>query len=83
LEGKFGGACKVETHLEVLLELSFSTKPPNFGVEAHMVALAGVALWANPNPTLKHEIYTNISHLDLRVLFIFQLHLNSHIPLYF
>jgi hypothetical protein len=63
--------------------VEFSTKPPNFGVEAHMVALAGVALWANPNPTLKHEIYTNISHLDLRVLFIFQLHLNSHIPLYF
>jgi hypothetical protein len=34
----------MEVHLEALLELSFGTKPPNFGVEAHMKALTGVAL---------------------------------------
>jgi hypothetical protein len=34
----------METYLEVLLEFVFSTKPPNFGVESHMEALAGVAL---------------------------------------
>jgi hypothetical protein len=44
LEGKFGGACKMEAYLEALLELSFCTKSPNFGVEAHIEALAGVAL---------------------------------------
>jgi hypothetical protein len=34
----------MEDHLEVLLELDFCTKPPNFGVEAHMEASTGVAL---------------------------------------
>jgi hypothetical protein len=39
LEGKFGRACKIEVHLE-----AFFTKPPNFGVDAYIEALAGVAL---------------------------------------
>jgi hypothetical protein len=30
--------------LEALLEFIFCIKPPNFGVETHMEALAGVAL---------------------------------------
>jgi hypothetical protein len=30
--------------LEALLELGFRTKPPNFGVEAHMKAPTGDAL---------------------------------------
>jgi hypothetical protein len=55
LDGEFEGVCKMEVHLEVLLELHFFTKPPNFGVEAHMEAPTGVALpqiqaaehWAN------------------------------------
>jgi hypothetical protein len=34
-EEKFGGACKMEVHLKVLLELIFFTKPLNFGVESH------------------------------------------------
>jgi hypothetical protein len=34
----------MEVYLEVLLEMIFSTKPLNFGVEAYMMALAGVAL---------------------------------------
>jgi hypothetical protein len=44
LEGRFGGASKMEGHLEALLEMDFCTKPPNFGVEAHMEAPAGDAL---------------------------------------
>jgi hypothetical protein len=36
LEGRFGGASKMEGHLEAPLEMDFCTKPPNFGVEAHM-----------------------------------------------
>jgi hypothetical protein len=44
LEGRFGGASKMEGHLEALLEMDFYTKPPNFGVEAHMEAPAGDAL---------------------------------------
>jgi hypothetical protein len=35
---------KMKGHLEALLELRFCTKPSNFGVDAHMEALAGVAL---------------------------------------
>jgi hypothetical protein len=34
----------MEAHLEALLELCFYTKPPNFGEETHMKALAGDAL---------------------------------------
>jgi hypothetical protein len=34
----------MEACLEALLEMDFCTKPPNFGVEAHMEAPAGVAL---------------------------------------
>jgi hypothetical protein len=34
----------MEVHLEALLELDFCIKPPNFGVEAHMESLVGVAL---------------------------------------
>jgi hypothetical protein len=34
----------MEVHLEALLELDFCTKPPNFGVQAHMESLVGVAL---------------------------------------
>jgi hypothetical protein len=30
LEEKFGGACKMEDYLKVLLELDFCTKPPNW-----------------------------------------------------
>jgi hypothetical protein len=44
LEGRFGGASKMEGHLEALLEMDFCTKPPNFRVEAHMEAPAGDAL---------------------------------------
>jgi hypothetical protein len=44
LEGRFGGTSKMEGHLEALLEMDFCTKPPNFGVEAHMEAPAGDAL---------------------------------------
>jgi hypothetical protein len=44
LEGRFGGASKMEGHLEALLEMDFCTKPPNFGVEAHMEAPTGDAL---------------------------------------
>jgi hypothetical protein len=43
-EGGFGGVCKIEACLEALLEMDFYTKPPNFGVEAHMKAPAGDAL---------------------------------------
>jgi hypothetical protein len=34
----------MEACLEALLEIDFCTKPPNFGVEAHMEAPAGDAL---------------------------------------
>jgi hypothetical protein len=34
----------MEACLEALLEMDFCTKPPNFGVEAHMEAPAGDAL---------------------------------------
>jgi hypothetical protein len=34
----------MEGHLEALLEMDFCTKPPNFGVEAHMEAPTGDAL---------------------------------------
>jgi hypothetical protein len=34
----------MEGHLEALLEMNFCTKPPNFGVEAHMEAPTGDAL---------------------------------------
>jgi hypothetical protein len=40
VEGGFEGVCKIEVCLEVLLELVFYPKPPNFGVEAP----TGVAL---------------------------------------
>jgi hypothetical protein len=42
-EGGFGEVCKMETCLEVLLEMCFFVKPPNFGVEAHMKTLTAVA----------------------------------------
>jgi hypothetical protein len=38
----------MEDYLEVLLELDFCTKPPKFGVEAHMEASTGIALRAIP-----------------------------------
>jgi hypothetical protein len=47
-EKEFGGACKMEVHLEALLELIFCTQPPNFGVEARMEAPAGDALIVAP-----------------------------------
>jgi hypothetical protein len=34
----------MEGHLEVLLEMDFCTKPPNFRVDAHIEAPAGDAL---------------------------------------
>jgi hypothetical protein len=34
----------MEIHLEVLLKLSFFTKPLNFEIEARMKGLAGVAI---------------------------------------
>jgi hypothetical protein len=43
-EREFGGACKIEVCLEALLELDFCTKPPNFGVDAHIEAPTGVGL---------------------------------------
>jgi hypothetical protein len=43
-EWEFGGVWKMEVYIEALLELVFCPKPPNFGVEVHMEALAGVAL---------------------------------------
>jgi hypothetical protein len=46
LEGKFGGACKIEAHLEALMELIFYTKPLNFIVKTHMEVLTGVTLIA-------------------------------------
>jgi hypothetical protein len=39
----------MQVYLEALLELSFHIKPPNFRVEAHMEALAGVALTCEEN----------------------------------
>jgi hypothetical protein len=45
-EGEFGGVCKIESCLEALLEMDFSTKPLNFGVEAHIEAPARDALTA-------------------------------------
>jgi hypothetical protein len=48
-EGEFG-VCKMKACLEALLEMDFYTKPPNFGVEAHMEAPAGDAL-TNETPT--------------------------------
>jgi hypothetical protein len=42
--GGFGGALKMQAHLEVLLELIFCIKFPNFGVEAHLESPTGVAL---------------------------------------
>jgi hypothetical protein len=46
-EGEFGGVCKMEACLEAMLEMDFCSKPPNFGVEAHMEAPAGDALSAS------------------------------------
>jgi hypothetical protein len=46
LEGRFGGASKMEGDLEALLEMDFCTKPPNFGLEANMEAPTGDALRA-------------------------------------
>jgi hypothetical protein len=40
----------MKTYLEVLLEMDFCTKPPNFGVETHMKAPAGDALRAEVQP---------------------------------
>jgi hypothetical protein len=39
-----GGVWGMQVRLETLLELYFCTKSLNFGVEAHMKALAGDAL---------------------------------------
>jgi hypothetical protein len=50
-EGEFGGACKMEVCLEALLELDFCTKPPNFGVEAHMETSTGVVLRVTKIPS--------------------------------
>jgi hypothetical protein len=52
-EGEFEGVCKIEVYLEVLLELVFCTKPPNFGVETHMEAPTGVGLRL-PTPVFLH-----------------------------
>jgi hypothetical protein len=46
LRGGIWRVCKMEACLESLLEMDFCTKPPNFGVEAHMEAPAGDALTA-------------------------------------
>jgi hypothetical protein len=43
-EWEFGGVWKMKVHIEVLLELVFSPKPPNFRVETHIEAPTGVAL---------------------------------------
>jgi hypothetical protein len=46
----------MEVCLEVMLELDFCTKPPNFGVEAHMGASTGVALKVRILPNIKARI---------------------------
>jgi hypothetical protein len=56
-EGEFGGVCKMKACLEALLEMDFCTKPPNFGVEAHMEASAGDALSCNKHLHLKKLPY--------------------------
>jgi hypothetical protein len=38
VRGGIWRVCKMEACLEALLEMDFCTKPPNFGVEAHMEA---------------------------------------------
>jgi hypothetical protein len=47
-EWEFGGVWKIEVHMEALLEFVFCSKPPNFGVEAHIEAPTGVALSKYP-----------------------------------
>jgi hypothetical protein len=44
LEGDLEGLWEWRLGGEALLELSFFTKPPNFGVGTHMEVFAGVAL---------------------------------------
>jgi hypothetical protein len=56
----------MEACLEALLEMDFCTKPPNFGVEAHMEAPAGDALretffWASGNQSIFGASYYPIS----------------------
>jgi hypothetical protein len=50
----------MEGHLEALLEMDFCTKPPNFGVEAHMEALTGDALNVSIS---NHHIQANCNTL--------------------
>jgi hypothetical protein len=51
-------------HLEALLELRFCTKPSNSGVEAHMEALAGVALMGH-DPDILFTIQVTHSNFSL------------------
>jgi hypothetical protein len=46
----------MEGHLEAVLEMDFCTKPPNFGVEAHMEAPTGDALTIPSIETLSLEL---------------------------
>jgi hypothetical protein len=56
VRGGFGGVCKMEACLEALLEMDFCTKPPNFGVEAHMEAPAGDALTSEEKTLFKTQL---------------------------
>jgi hypothetical protein len=53
----------MEAYLEVLLEFVFSTKPPNFGVEAHMEALVGVALSSAKGKTDPRPMWENMNRI--------------------
>jgi hypothetical protein len=55
----------MEACLEALLEMNFCTKPPNFGVEAHMEAPAGDALIL-PNTRCGSNL--NVKHLTMTLL---------------
>jgi hypothetical protein len=61
-EGEFGGASKMEGHLEVLLELCFFTKSLKFGVEAHTEAPTGVALTKHYHPIITLLTLSNGSY---------------------
>jgi hypothetical protein len=50
----------MEAYLE---EFVFSTKPPNFGVEAHMEALVGVALSSAEGKTDPRPMWENMNRI--------------------
>jgi hypothetical protein len=67
----------MEACLEALLEMIFCTKPPNFGVEAHMEAPAGDALREvrdhySFSLQLLHERSCKIGHLGCGLMVVKQ-----------